>query len=154
MPKPMPKKERKRNLKSRLLCHIPRFSNAKLGLGETSPPIALEIGDQLAFVIKSQDIYRCLAQYSADGFILSDRDGVVVSCNPAFVKLVGRQESDIVGQPLLSYVDSEINESSSKDSRTAAPLPPHLVLQRQKQKQKKIWRNLSRPISRSRPAST
>lgn len=76
-------------------------------------------------VIKPEEIYRCLTQYSADGIVLSDRDGVVTACNPAFSKLVGRSESEVVGQRLSSMVDYETSESGTKDtkeSRTVATI--------------------------------
>lgn len=64
-------------------------------------------------MVKPEDIYRCVSQQTADGFVISDRDGLIVSCNPAFAKLVGRSESEIVGQPLTSLIDCEPGESAS-----------------------------------------
>ncbi|HEY9775230.1 MAG TPA: ATP-binding protein [Planktothrix sp.] len=68
-------------------------------------------------MIKTEDIYRCLTQHSADGIVLSDRDGTVTSCNPAFAKLVGRSESEIIGQRLSGMVDFETTDNGAKESR-------------------------------------
>ena len=73
-------------------------------------------------MIKQEDIYRCLTHYSADGIVLSDRNGIVTSCNPAFAKLIGRSEKDIVGQKLSNMVDYETPEASAKEARDSSPV--------------------------------
>jgi len=71
-------------------------------------------------LIKSEDIYRCIAQHCADGFVLSDRDGTITSCNPAFARLVGRKENEIVGQPLSTVIDLEpASDSAAKEKEIA-----------------------------------
>lgn len=57
--------------------------------------------------IKSEDIYHCLVQNAADGLIVSDPDGVIRDCNPAFQKLVGQSEKDLIGQNLSSVIEFE-----------------------------------------------
>lgn len=61
--------------------------------------------------IKTEDIYRCLTEHSADGYILTDLTGVVAFCNPAAAKFLGREEKEIVGQKLSAFFD----EASLKD---------------------------------------
>lgn len=55
--------------------------------------------------IKSQDIYSCLLEHSADGLVVSDQDGVITACNPSFIKLLGGSENELVGQKLSSVID-------------------------------------------------
>jgi signal transduction histidine kinase len=57
--------------------------------------------------IKSEDIYRCLVQHAADGLIISDAEGLITACNPAFQKLVGLSEKEVIGQPLSTVIESE-----------------------------------------------
>ncbi|MGH9552200.1 MAG: histidine kinase dimerization/phospho-acceptor domain-containing protein, partial [Terriglobales bacterium] len=64
-------------------------------------------------MIRSEDIYRSVALHAADGFVLSDRDGKVVACNPSFAKLVTRRESEMIGQPLANYIECETAEGAS-----------------------------------------
>jgi two-component system phosphate regulon sensor histidine kinase PhoR len=72
--------------------------------------------------IKSDDIYRCLVQHSADGFVLSDPDGTITSCNPAFARLVGRTEKEIIGQALATVIDLESSgDSSTKEKDGPRP---------------------------------
>ena len=58
-------------------------------------------------MIKTEDIYHCLAQHCADGFVISDHEGIVTSCNAAFAKLIGRKENEIAGQRLNTLIDLE-----------------------------------------------
>lgn len=77
-------------------------------------------------MIKSEDIYTCLAQYSADGFVLSDQNSVITSCNPAFAKLIGRQQKDIVGQQLSAMINCEPADANKdgKNGGTASGAKP------------------------------
>src|SRR5262249_30238312 len=71
-----------------------------------------------ALNIQADDIYRCLVENSADGLIVTDADGVIVACNAAFAHLIEKSESDILGQPVKSFIESnETSEccGSSKD---------------------------------------
>ncbi|MCC7530837.1 MAG: PAS domain-containing protein [Candidatus Melainabacteria bacterium] len=61
--------------------------------------------------IKTEDIYRCLTEHSADGYILTDLKGVISFCNPAAVKFLGREEKEIINQKLSAFFD----EASLKD---------------------------------------
>ncbi len=55
--------------------------------------------------ISSEDVYRCLAEFSADGLVLSDADGAVAACNPSFARLVGRSQPEIIGRTLGSLLE-------------------------------------------------
>lgn len=57
---------------------------------------------------KSEDIYSCLVEHSADGMVVSDAAGIITACNPAFVKLLGRGEKEIVGRKLTSIIDENV----------------------------------------------
>lgn len=43
-----------------------------------------------------------IIRYMADGLLMLDRHGVVVSCNPALARMVGMQRQDILGQPAVA----------------------------------------------------
>ncbi len=73
--------------------------------------------------IKTEDIYRCLTEHSADGYILTDLMGVISSCNPAAQKFLGREEKEIVGQKLSAFFD----EASLKDKEPSAVGAGHSV---------------------------
>jgi signal transduction histidine kinase len=64
--------------------------------------------------IKTEDIYRCLTEHSADGYILTDLTGVIEFCNPAAAKFLAREEKELVGQKLSAFFD----EASLKDKET------------------------------------
>ncbi len=66
--------------------------------------------------IKTEDIYRCLTEHSADGYILTDLKGVISFCNPAAAKFLGREEKEIVQQKLSAFFD----EASLKDKEAQA----------------------------------
>ena len=55
--------------------------------------------------IKTEDIYRCLQDECADGFVVSDSKGAIVSINSAMAKLVGKDEAALKGQPLKVIID-------------------------------------------------
>src|SRR6185369_1162974 len=63
-------------------------------------------------------------QNSADGLVLTDLQGDITSCNPAFAHLVSRSESDIVGHPLKSFVDWEDGGSENGDTADGAAAAP------------------------------
>lgn len=60
-----------------------------------------------ALGIKSEEIYNCLVEHCADGMVISDANGIITACNPAFIKLLGRLEKEIVGRKLKSIMDLE-----------------------------------------------
>lgn len=57
--------------------------------------------------LKSEDIYRCLLDECADGFVVSDSKGAIVSINAALAKLVGKDQATLEGQPLKSIINFE-----------------------------------------------
>lgn len=63
-----------------------------------------------------EDIYRCLLDKSADGIIISDESGVITSCNNAIARLVGKDESQLVGAELHSIIDFDREQESKEDS--------------------------------------
>jgi len=66
--------------------------------------------------IKTEDIYRCLTEHSADGYILTDLKGEISYCNPAAARFLGRQDNEVIGQKLFAILD----EASLKDKETTA----------------------------------
>lgn len=65
--------------------------------------------------IKTEDIYRCLTEHSADGYIVTDLAGGISYCNPAATKFLGREDGEIVGQKLFAIFD----EASLKEKETS-----------------------------------
>lgn len=65
--------------------------------------------------IKTEDIYRCLTEHSADGYIVTDLRGGISYCNPAAAKFLGRESGEIVGQKLFAIFD----EASLKEKETS-----------------------------------
>lgn len=63
--------------------------------------------------ISSEDIYRCLLQNTADGLLISDPTGTISDCNPAFAKLVGRGEAEVIGLNIKDLIDSDYIEAVS-----------------------------------------
>ncbi len=55
--------------------------------------------------INSEDLYRSLSTYSADGLIISDRNGIVEDCNPAFANLIGEELVALKGKKLARLVE-------------------------------------------------
>lgn len=66
--------------------------------------------------IKTEDIYRCLTEHSADGYLITDLTGIISFCNPAAAKFLGLEEKDVVGQKLFAIFD----EASLKDKEPSA----------------------------------
>jgi len=66
--------------------------------------------------IKTEDIYRCLTEHSADGYLITDLTGIISFCNPAAAKFLGLEEKEVVGQKLFAIFD----EASLKDKETSA----------------------------------
>lgn len=73
--------------------------------------------------ISSEDIYRCLVDKSADGFIVSDASGLITGCNTAISKLVGKDEKKLIGQELNSIIDFDREDDSKDASGAVSPLP-------------------------------
>ncbi|PZM80522.1 MAG: hypothetical protein DKT66_14790 [Candidatus Melainabacteria bacterium] len=66
--------------------------------------------------IKTEDIYRCLSEHSADGYIVTDLKGVISYCNPAAAKFLGRETNEVAGQKLFAIFD----EASLKDKEVSS----------------------------------
>ncbi|MBX3074093.1 PAS domain S-box protein [Candidatus Obscuribacterales bacterium] len=64
--------------------------------------------------MKSEDIYRCLLDECADGFVVSDSQGLIVSVNAALAKLVGKDAASLKGQPLKSIINFEVPDTQQK----------------------------------------
>ncbi len=54
--------------------------------------------------IGADDIYLNLSKFSADGLVVSDEQGVITACNPAFSRLLDRLPQEIVGLSLGSFL--------------------------------------------------
>lgn len=80
----------------------------------------------------SHDKYSSLASHSADGILVSDERGTVLSCNAALMRAIGDTEANLVGRPLFTLVEcSCTQESNSGDSKVekltlASPDNPNL----------------------------
>jgi nitrogen-specific signal transduction histidine kinase len=76
--------------------------------------------DDSALKFKSEDIYRCIIENSADGFLLSDLTGIITFCNSAAAKFLGRTEKEIIGQKLSAFIDETTIKEKEGVSQGAA----------------------------------
>jgi len=70
--------------------------------------------------ISTDDIYRCLALNSADGLVVSDLSGKILSCNPAFTRLVGKDESQLAGFRLEALIEFSGNGGAAQSDTTGS----------------------------------
>lgn len=70
---------------------------------------------------QTEEIYRTLLLNSADAVIVTDPEGVIKTANPSFTKLVGAEESEVIGHSLRSFVDAG-QESTGEDGE-GGPTP-------------------------------
>lgn len=58
------------------------------------------------------NIFEVLFEHSADGMLLSDANGQILRCNPAFARLINKPASEILSRPLNEFIDqSAISEA-------------------------------------------
>ena len=56
----------------------------------------------------SERRFRSIWERSADGMRLTDKDGIIQAINPAYCRIVGMTEKELIGQPYtVSYLDQE-----------------------------------------------
>jgi len=60
-----------------------------------------------------------LAEFSADGLVVTDTEGAITACNPAFARLVGRSLTEIVGQTLATLLDCSCLSADGTRGNTA-----------------------------------
>jgi two-component system, OmpR family, phosphate regulon sensor histidine kinase PhoR len=60
----------------------------------------------------SEDIYKSLAKYMADGLALSDADGRIVECNPALAALLAEEPKQLAGRKLNELLDCTCREQA------------------------------------------
>jgi two-component system phosphate regulon sensor histidine kinase PhoR len=73
--------------------------------------------------VTSEDLYRRLAQYAADGILVSDAGGIVTYCNPAMARVTGRSAGEIVGQKLHMVIDCTCFDDTRDGITQPAPMP-------------------------------
>jgi two-component system, OmpR family, phosphate regulon sensor histidine kinase PhoR len=85
-------------------------------------PVCLGLPNQRIskLAVTSEDLYRRLAQYAADGILVSDADGLVTYCNPAMARVTGRTPEKVVGQKLHSVIECTCFDDT-KDGAAATP---------------------------------
>jgi PAS domain S-box-containing protein len=71
--------------------------------------------------LKTEEIYRTLLLNSADAVIVTDKAGVITTANPSFIRLIGADEKDIVGQPLSSFIDLTAHDENGHEREQNAP---------------------------------
>lgn len=64
-------------------------------------------------MISNELIYRSLFEQLADGIVVSDTDGKIVCVNAAALKLFGKDDSQLVGQPIASVIEIQKDESNA-----------------------------------------
>jgi diguanylate cyclase (GGDEF)-like protein/PAS domain S-box-containing protein len=97
----------------------------RIGEGDYTRPLAVVRGDELGELQRSLERMRQnLAETTitknylntvlnslSDAVLVTSPDGIVKSCNEATQKLLGYTESDLVGRPLLSFIDDVHREA-------------------------------------------
>lgn len=73
--------------------------------------------------LKTEDIYNTLLLKSADAVIVTDAAGLIQSVNPAFVRLIGCEEGELINHPLSSFVDWHGPEEGSQEEDLDEPRP-------------------------------
>lgn len=63
--------------------------------------------------ISSEDIYRCLAEHSADGLIVTDRGGTILALNPSVQRLIGRTTAEVAGRSLETVIECSCSLKNS-----------------------------------------
>lgn len=66
--------------------------------------------------VKTEDILNTLLLKSADAVIVTDLEGRIKTANPSFTRLIGCEDSELIGQPLSSFVDWHSEEESGRKS--------------------------------------
>jgi PAS domain S-box-containing protein len=70
-----------------------------LTIAAAQAAIAIENARLFSQVLSEKQHTDAIIQCMADGLLMLDRDGVVVSCNPALAMMLDMRREDIVGQP-------------------------------------------------------
>lgn len=70
-----------------------------LAIAATQAAIAIENARLFSEVLSEKQRTDAVIRYMADGLLMLDRDGVVVSCNPALAMMLDMAQQDIVGRP-------------------------------------------------------
>jgi diguanylate cyclase (GGDEF)-like protein/PAS domain S-box-containing protein len=97
----------------------------RIGEGDYTRPLAVVRGDELGELQRSLERMRQnLAETTitknylntvlnslSDAVLVTSPDGIVKSCNEATQKLLGYTETDLVGRPLLSFIDDVHREA-------------------------------------------
>jgi two-component system phosphate regulon sensor histidine kinase PhoR len=73
--------------------------------------------------VKSEEIYETLLQNSADAVIVTDNAGIITTVNPSFVRLIGAEEKDIVGQAMSIFIDMHSHEQEAPVGEEGDPKP-------------------------------
>ncbi len=71
-----------------------------LTIAAAQAAIAIENACLFSQVLSEKQHTDAIIQCMADGLLMLDRDGVVVSCNPALAMMLDMQREEIVGQPV------------------------------------------------------
>jgi NtrC-family two-component system sensor histidine kinase KinB len=70
-----------------------------LTIAAAQAAIAIENARLFSGMLSEKKRTDAIIRYMADGLLMLDRHGVVVSCNPALVTMLGMRREDILGQP-------------------------------------------------------
>ena len=93
----------------------------RIGEGDYTRPLAVvrrdELGElqfalermrqNLAETTITKNYLTTVLNSLSDAVLVTSPDGIVKSCNEATLRLLGYQESDLVGKPLISFIDDE-----------------------------------------------
>ncbi|GAB4534781.1 MAG: hypothetical protein Kow0063_18230 [Anaerolineae bacterium] len=92
-----------------------------LTIAAAQAAIAIENARLFSEMLSEKRRTDAIIRYMADGLLMLDRHGVVVSCNPALARMLGMRREDILGQPATA---------SETDPRLRAICEPATVKER------------------------
>lgn len=60
----------------------------------------------------SAELFELVFEQCADGMLVSNAEGIIERCNPAFARLLAKPEADFAGRPLSEYIDLASEQST------------------------------------------
>ncbi|MBU1611759.1 MAG: EAL domain-containing protein, partial [Proteobacteria bacterium] len=61
-------------------------------------------------VVNSEAKYRTLIETTSEGYVMLDCAGLITAVNPSFCAMLGMEEQNLLGEPILEFMDPENQE--------------------------------------------
>lgn len=66
-----------------------------------------------------EEFFESIFARSADGMLVSNADGNIERCNPAFARLIGKNVEDLAGRSLTEFIDLSTEQQSAPAPKSA-----------------------------------